>query len=336
MSEAFVYKSSLASYMNDFIELKNAAGINVLRTKWILLEIDKFYVSLGIKDAIVTSSLVDQWRKTRTNDSASTIYTKYSVWNQLTRFMCRQGHECYIPPLPQYRSSRNGFTPYIFTHEQIRAIMDKTDVLRLYDRHTTCAMMFIPAIIRLLYSAGPRVSEALSIKNEDVYFDEGYIIIRKSKNGYERILPLDVSMASILKQYISYRDKMPIKDVAAPASYLFVKTDGTPGSAGTVYTWFKWVLKECGIPHIGNHKGPRVHDLRHTFAVHALEHMVRNGMDLYTSMPILSTCLGHKSLSSTEQYVRLTKEMYPKLAEQTAPINTFVYPKLRNGMPYED
>lgn len=336
MSESFVYKSSLASYMNAFIELKNAAGINVLRTKWILLEIDKFYVSLGVKGAIVTSSLVAKWRKTRINDSDSTIYTKYSVWNQLTRFMCRQGHECHIPPLPQYSSSRNGFTPYIFTHEQIQAIMDKADRLRLYDRHMTCAMMFIPAIIRLLYSAGPRVSEALSIKNEDVNLGESYIIIRKSKNGCERIIPLDVSMASVLKQYMSYRDKMPIKDVTNPASYLFVKTDGTPGGAGTVYTWFKWVLKECGIPHIGNHKGPRVHDLRHTFAVHALGRMVCNGMDLYASMPILSTCLGHKSLSATEQYVRLTKAMYPELAEQIAPVNTFVYPKLRKGMPYED
>lgn len=336
MSELFAYKSPLASFMNDFIELKNASGINVLRTKWILLEIDKFYISQDIKDAIVTSPLVAKWRKTRINDSDSTIYTKYSVWNQLTRFMCRQGHECYIPPLPQYSSSRKGFTPYIFTHTQIKAIMDKTDELRLYDRHMTCAMMFIPAIIRLLYSAGPRVSEALSIKNEDVNFDESYIIIRKSKNGCERIIPLDVSMISILKQYMFYRDKMPVKDVAAPTSCLFVKTDGTPSSAGTVYTWFKWVLKECGIPHIGNHKGPRVHDLRHTFAVHALEQMARNGMDLYTSMPILSTCLGHKSLSATEQYVRLTEGMYPELAEQTAPINMFVYPKLRNGMLYED
>jgi integrase len=167
--------------MNDFIELKNAAGINVLRTKWILLEIDKFYLSLGIKDAIVTSSLVTKWRKTRINDSNSTIYNKYSVWNQLTRFMCRQGHECYIPPLPQYSSSKKGFTPYIFTHEQIKAIMDKADGLRLYDRHMTCALMFIPAIIRLLYSAGPRVSEVLSIKNEDVNFSESYIIIHKTR-----------------------------------------------------------------------------------------------------------------------------------------------------------
>lgn len=111
MSEPFAYKSPLASFMNDFIELKNASGINVLRTKWILLEIDKFYISQDIKDAIVTSPLVAKWRKTRINDSGSTIYTKYSVWNQLTRFMCRHGHECYVPPLPQYNSSRKGFTP---------------------------------------------------------------------------------------------------------------------------------------------------------------------------------------------------------------------------------
>lgn len=336
MSESFIYKSSLASYMNDFVELKNASGINTLRTKWILLEIDKFYICQGITDAVVTSQIIEQWRKTRNNDAGSTLYTKYSVWNQFTRFMCRQGHECYIPSLPQYRSSKKGFTPYIFTHEQIKAIMIKTEELRLYDRHMTCSIIFIPALIRLLYSTGARVSEALSIKNKDVCLAQGYIIVRKSKNGCERIIPIGETMKIVLDQYISYRDRMPIKDVATPDSFLFVKPDGTPSRAGCVYTWFRRILKECGIPHIGNHQGPRVNDLRHTFAVHALERMAHNGTDLYTSMPILSTCLGHKAISATEQYVRLTMDMYPELAGQTAPINAFVYPKLRKGVLYED
>ena len=59
-------------------------------------------------------------------------------------------------------------------------------------------------------------------------------------------------------------------------------------------------------------------------------------MDLYTAMPVLSACLGHKSLSATEQYVRLTIEEYPVLASQTAPVNAFVYPKVRKGVGYED
>ena len=143
-------------------------------------------------------------------------------------------------------------------------------------------------------------------------------------------------MADVLRQYVGHRNRMPVRGVADPSSFLFVKTDGTPGSAGNVYKWFRRILQECGIPFMGDHKGPRVHDLRHTFAVHALVHMARNGMDLYTSMPILSTCLGHRSLSATEQYVRLTMEMYPELVEKTKPVNTFVYPIIKNDKLYED
>lgn len=336
MSEIFNYKSSLAQYMNEFVSLKAASGVNVLRTKWILLEIDKFYVGHGITDADVTGDIVSGWRKTRINDSPVTIYSKYSVWNQLARFICRQGKECYIPPLPDYRSIDKGFTPYIFTHEQIGDIMKKSAGLRLYDRHMNCAMVFIPAIIRLLYSTGLRISEALSVKNGDVNMAENYIHIRKTKNGHERLVPVCESLKDVLKQYMHYRDRIPVSNIASPESFLFVKTDGTPSGSGVVYVWFRRLLKECGIPHVGNHQGPRVHDLRHTFAVHALEQMARSGTDLYTAMPVISTCLGHRSLSATEQYVRLTREMYPELSEQTSPINMFVYPKVRKGVPYED
>lgn len=336
MSERFIYKSPLARFMKEFVDLKEAAGIVALRTKWVLLEIDKFYVSEGITEPAVTSRIVEGWRKTRTNDSDRTLYAKYSVWNQLTRFMSRQGHECYIPPLPQYRSTGKGFAPYIFSHDEIGRMMSKADEFRLHDLHMSCGLMYVPAVLRLLYSTGLRISEAMSIRNEDVDFDGGHIIVRKSKNGSERLLPLGKPMADVLRQYVGCRNRMPVRDVAAPSSFLFVKMDGTPGSAGNVYVWFRRILGECGIPFMGDHKGPRVHDLRHTFAVHALVHMARNGMDLYTSMPILSTCLGHKSLSATEQYVRLTLEMYPELAEKTKPVNTFVYPIIRNGKPYED
>lgn len=336
MSEPFLYKSSLARFMRAFIDLKKSAGIVALRTKWILLEIDKYYLSEGIKEPVVTSQIVAGWRKTRANDSDRTLYTKYSVWNQLTRFMSRQGHECYIPPLPQYGDTAKGFTPYIFSHEEIRKMLAKADGLRLYDLHMSCGLIYLPAVLRLLYSTGLRISEAMSIKNEDVNFDERHIVIRKSKNGSERLVPLGKPMADVLRQYVACRNRMPVRDVSAPSSFLFVKMDGTPGSAGNVYKWFRRILKESGIPFMGDHKGPRVHDLRHTFAVHALVHMARNGMDLYTSMPILSTCLGHKSLSATEQYVRLTSEMYPELEESTKPVNTFVYPIIKNGKPYED
>jgi site-specific recombinase XerD len=198
----------------------------------------------------------------------------------------------------------------------------------MYDRHMSITLFAIPAVLRLLYSTGLRVSEALSIKNADVKLENGYIHIRKTKNGSERIVPVNDSLSEVLKQYVSYRNRMPVSSVGLPNSFFFIKSDGTYCNAQSVYVWFRKLLAECGIHYLGNHHGPRVHDLRHTFAVHAMVQMAHNNQDLYSSLPVISTCLGHKSLFATEQYVRLTGEMYPELINQCSSINAFVYPKI--------
>jgi integrase/recombinase XerD len=78
------------------------------------------------------------------------------------------------------------------------------------------------------------------------------------------------------------------------------------------------------------YQGPRVHDLRHTFAVTSLANMAESGIDLYVSLPVLSTYLGHQSLESTNQYVRLTKHIYPHLINDVNLICQDVFPKYRN------
>ncbi len=328
MSKHFEYKSVLAAYINGFIHMKEASGFNFLRGKWILFEIDRFFQDNNILEPVITRELVRKWRKTRANDSHITIYTKYSIISQLARYMSRQGRECFIPRLPGYGSSKWNFTPYIFTQKQIDQLFCRSNQLRMYDRHMSNTMFSVPALLRLIYSTGLRVSEALSIKNADIKFAQSHILIRKTKNGSERIVPINDALRKVLQQYANYRDKIPVRDVSSPKSFFFIKSDGNYCNAQSIYKWFRRLLAECSIPYVGNHHGPRVHDLRHTFAVHAFVQMTHNGMDLYSSLPIISACLGHKSLSATEQYVRLTSEMYPELVEQCSPINAFVYPKI--------
>jgi integrase len=328
MYKHFEYRSVLSPYIKDFIHLKEASGCNFLRGKWILYEIDRFFQENNFTDPVITRELVNQWRKTRINDSSSTIYCKYSIIAQLARFMSRQGQECFIPRLPGNGHSKCNFTPYIFTHNQMDQILQASDRLRMYDRHMNNTMFCVPAVLRLLYSTGLRISEALSIKNEDIKLNKGYIHIRKTKNGSERIAPINDSLWTILQQYASYRDKIPVKKVCSPNSFFFIKSDGTYCNAQSIYVWFRKLLAECGIPYTGNHHGPRVHDLRHTFSVHSMVQMAHEGQDLYSSLPIISACLGHKSLFATEQYVRLTGEMYPELISQCSPINAFVYPMI--------
>ena len=67
--------------------------------------------------------------------------------------------------------------------------------------------------------------------------------------------------------------------------------------------------------------------MRHTAAVHALVQMVNNGQDIHASLPVISTWMGHKSLSSTEKYVRLVEAMYPDIIGQSASVSAYVFPK---------
>ena len=287
MAEQFNYSSVLAPYIRHLLEIKSSIGISAHRTKWILKEFDDFANSEKLSDAHITEAVIKKWRATRIADSDRTLYAKYSVWSQLTRTMSRCGCECFIPRLP--KQPKPDFTPYIFTPEQMSAIFNAADSCRLYDIRMGTALISIPAILRLLYSTGMRVSEALSIRNRDVHLDEHFIHLCKTKNGSERIVPVSESL-----------DDM------------------------------------CGIPHFGNHHGPRVHDLRHTYAVHSLVQMGHAGMDLYTALPILSTALGHHSLTATEQYVRLTCNMYPEMEKQCSEINAFVYPTVCPAYDYDD
>ena len=78
---------------------------------------------------------------------------------------------------------------------------------------------------------------------------------------------------------------------------------------------FRNYLFQAGIPHRGRGKGPRVHDLRHSFAVHVLNKWSREGKDMYTCLPILRTYLGHSKLSATEKYLRLVPDAYDELTE---------------------
>ncbi len=329
MSNKFNYRSVYAPYFKQFIATKQSHGYVTLRTEWIFLELDKFFLGRNVTALGITREQVEQWRATRINDAPATIYTKYSVLSQFCRFLCKVGYDSYIPRMP-VNPAKNSFTPYIFSNKEMAAIFCACDNLRLYDRHMSTIQFIIPAIIRLLYGTELRISEALSLKNRDVDLEKRSIHIRKGKNGEERLVPLSDTLAKVLKQYLHYRDKMPLPHIFDVNGFFFVSPNGTYCRSGSVYTWFRKVLAESGIPFQGDHKGPRVHDLRHTFAVHSLVKMAKSGMDLYYSLPLLSVFLGHKSLGATDHYVRLTAEMYPNILKDQKGIGAYLFPKPNN------
>jgi len=319
------YKSIYGLHIKQFIEMKRALGFKYETGAVVLNQIDtlaaeRMEVSLGI-----TKEFAEVWGKKKSYESDSYQYTRISFLAQFSSYLGDLGIQSYIPKLPPFPHST--FIPYIYSQKEIEGLFKASDELRLHCVQLDSGLFCMPALIRLLYGTGLRISEALALKMEDVNLDDNYLRVRDSKNGKERIIPISDSLTSVCREYVRYLDQLPLGK--RKSGYFFVKLDGSKCSQ-SVWSWFRKCLNKAAIPYIGRRQGPRIHDLRHTFAVTSLANMAESGIDLYASLPILSNYLGHQSLQSTEHYVRLTANMYPNLIKDVDMICLDVFPKFRN------
>jgi integrase len=268
----------------------------------------------------------DKWFETISDNRPATIYKSVGIVARFLGYLSELGHECYIPRLP--KKPVRDFVPYIYSEDEMAKIFSVADTLRLKLKTHNSILMIMPALLRLLYSTGIRIGEALAIKNRDIDFNRNAITLNETKNGCQRLAPLNNDMEAVLKQYILYRNRMPIKGLEEPDSPLFVSGIGKSLSHSSVYENFHNIIMKVGIPYKGGNSGPNIHGIRHTSCVHAMQKMIQAGKDMYCCLPVLSTFMGHKYMIDTEMYIHLTKEMYPELIEMdksvTASISTII------------
>lgn len=329
MNEPFDYKGVLAPYMDGYVRMMEACGFKILNTKWFFKEFDRFTIEYGLGEPGLSRELIEAWADTREDDCSRTLCAKYSHLAQLARYMNEHGVRAYITPIPKCVNSR-GFAPYIFTESKMQDIFRESDRLIRESHRMDDPIISIPCLIRFLYSTGLRITEAVSLRNMDVDLNLNVVKVGdhgRTKNGEERYVPICNSLREVLIKYIHYRNAIKVKGLTKPDHLFFVKLDGTEVSSACVRKWFRKVYERCGIPYLGEQCGPRVHDLRHSMATNSLNRMISEGWDVYAALPLLSACIGHKSLRATEGYVRLTREYYPELLKQCTSLNDFIYPK---------
>lgn len=319
------YQSIYALPIEQFIQTKRKLGFKYVRESFTLSKIDELASQRGETSKGITKKFADIWAENQSTRSRLYHYHRVLVLAQLSSFLNDLGIESYIPKLPRYPTGKH--VPYIYSGEEIVRLFKACDGLRVQIAHRESCLFSMPVLLRLLYATGIRIGEALALKDEDVNPEEGYLLVQDSKNGKQRIIPISVSLASVCKEYLSYKILLPHKDPAT--RFFFVNASGNK-CGQSVRQWFRKCLEQANIPYLGQHRGPRIHDLRHTFAVNSLAGMAEAGIDLYASLPILSNYLGHQSIEATDHYVRLTASKFPDLIREMDKTCFDVFPKFRN------
>jgi integrase len=206
------------------------------------------------------------------------------------------------------RQPESVLRPYIYTQDEIDRLMAAARKL-FSPRGLRCHTYY--HLVGLLATTGMRSGEAVRLGDGDVNLAEGVLTIRDSKFGKSRLVPLHPTTVKALAKYKARRDAF-LKKVDAPA--FFINERGGP--IKSPQKSFRDIRCAAGLDQIPKGMHPRMHDLRHTFAVQTLLGWYRNGADVECNLPILSTFLGHSHVEHTYWYISSTPELLGAACER--------------------
>jgi site-specific recombinase XerD len=310
------FQSALAPLINKFIQEKRACGYKYDTESRHLKLFDIFLCENQLKQTELPKELVSQWIAKKPHEQVSTHHGRVCLIRQFTQFMVRLGYVAYVPPEHFGMLQSSDFLPYIFTQKEIQKIIHAVDKIQP-NAHSPTQYLIMPEIFRLLYGCGFRLSEVLKLRVRDVDLVQGVITVREGKFGKDRLVPPALDVIERLKIYTQQIEQNTLEKRTDNAFFFpSCKRSGTAWHNATIYTVFRRILYQCGISHGGRKKGPRVHDLRHTFAVHRLIRWYEEGADLNAKIPFLVAYLGHKDFTGTQKYLHLTAELFPNLTER--------------------
>jgi len=295
--------------MEQFVRHKRAIGYRFQSGAEELKRFDRFLCEETPEEKTLSRAVVLRWLTRRPLESASRQRGRLSLLRQFALFLCRLGHPAHVPDGSLAAKGGSTFMPTILTHTQIERLLQEVDRLAPTAR-SPLRHLVMPELFRLLYGCGFRVGEVLKLQVADVDLNRGVLTVRDAKFGKDRLVPPALPLIKRLRSYDAAMESRPAD------AFFFPSYRGGPCSYPPVQALFQRLLLRCGIPHGGKSKGPRLHDLRHTFAVHTLIRWYREGADINAKLPVLAAYLGHGSIAGTQYYLHLTAELFPEVMER--------------------
>lgn len=300
--------NSLREALADYLVLRRSLGFKLHDTA---LGLKHFVLFLEQKGSeFITSNLALEW-------AILPAHAQPSHWSR--RLTWVRGFAKYrsafdprtetpLQSLLPFRTKR--VVPYLYSDEEIQALMKAS--LTISALNGFRGRIFY-TLFGLLAVSGLRISEALNLKIGNIDFEEGFLVIRKTKFGKSRLVPLHASTLQALSKYLTHR-KQYLK--SRTSEFLFISSTGNRLDAAEVKRKFYSLSRQTGLREPGSSSGPRLHDFRHRFAVKTLLRWYQNGEDAQSRLPVLSTYLGHAHVSDTYWYLTAFPELMGEAMER--------------------
>jgi integrase len=321
MSPDFTMSDAITSLVAE----KRAVGYKYAAEARVLARFAAFCRSEFPSLAVPDQASVEAWLSAarRRAVTPATLQGLAAPVRELARWLGRRGQPAYVLPtgaLP--RPAR--YVPHVYTDQELAALFAQTDRCR-YCAQVPLRHLVMPVLFRTIYACGLRASEARLLRADDVDITAGVLQIRDAKGGKDRQLPVSAPLRERLADYHAHLLGRSGGEVFFPGRA------GQPLTLGNVDKNFRRFLWQARIPHGGRGHGPRVHDLRHAFAVNNLRDWFTHGEDVGALLPVLQTYMGHSSIADTAYYLRLTAESYPHINAEVQRVIGDVVPPITAG-----
>lgn len=288
--------------VSRYIELHYAMGFK-FRSQSLLLRNFSAYAEQHGDDRVHTSRVLE-WAAQA--PSPPQRHNRLATIRRFALAMHAQDSHHEIPPAHAFgRAWFRRCTPHIYTADQIAGLVQAAAQLSPRGSIRSAAYS---TLFALLAATGLRISEALALQLDDITRDG--LLIRSTKFHKSRLVPLHPTTRQALDSYVLQRAR-----VGSTSMTVFISMKGTPLCYPTVITTFLTLARSIGLRQGPGQRGPRIHDLRHTFAVRSLEHCTGNAAAIARHTVALSTYLGHAHVSDTYWYLQATPILMGQIAQ---------------------
>jgi len=293
--------SDLEKALDEYLDIRRALGFK-LRDEGTALP--QFLLFLEKKDAsFITTDLALQWATLPENVLPTHWARRLTMVRNFAKFRSAVDPRTEIPPqgLLPFRYRRK--PPYIYDDGEILRLLEASSHLQstIGLRASTYSTLF-----GLLAVTGMRVSEPIALNRRDVDLVRGIQTVQLTKFGKSRLIPVHLSTVEKLSEYSQLRDRL-FSSPRCPS--FFVSEKGTRLTHWSVRWTFVKLSREIGLRDAQDSHGPRLHDLRHTFAVKTLLRWYQTGIDVERHMPELAAFLGHTHVNDTYWYISAVPEL---------------------------